>query len=82
MKSSIDNIDLKYINKSVVLFKIGSFIVPAYSLIWFILWMVFQSLFFFFICLFLIGISIYLESNNFSFKIFIDLINYIKQNYL
>jgi len=80
IKNKKDNIDLKYVNKNVLLMKIGKYKIPAYSLFWLILWLVFQNFFIFYITLIMIGISIYLETNKLSFKHFIYIIKYIIQD--
>lgn len=56
------NMDLKYVNASVLIGKIGNIKIPAYSLVSIIFFMVFQNRYFFVLMFFLFFISIYFET--------------------
>jgi len=60
--------DLKYINESVLLFKIGKIKVPAYSLISLFIFLIFQNRFGFLIFLILFILSCILETKNENIK--------------
>lgn len=60
--------DLKYVNKTILLFKVGNVKVPAYALVWFIIWLALQNRYAFFIFILMFVFSIYMETNNETLK--------------
>jgi len=71
------SMDLKYVNSSVLIFKVGKVKVPAYSLVSIIVFMVFQNRYFFILMFLLFFISIYFETKQENIRTILYKISFI-----